>query len=301
MDRKTFIKKTILAGMSWGFLGNPTKLLARSRHHITILYTNDTHSHFKPFPKYAGKYANLGGIARRATVINKIRKDNPYTLLLDAGDSFQGTPYFKFYKGMLSYKLMNILGYDAATLGNHEFDYGVKNLAKVAETAKFSIVCANYNFTDTKLASIVQPYIIRNIDGIRIGIFGLGVKFKGLVPLKHHEGVSYLDPVEVSRNTIRLLRELHHCDMVICLSHLGFKYKDDRISDIKLARMVNGIDLIIGGHTHTFLSQPLVIQKANNSSTIITQAGFGGIEMGKIDFDFDRTKKITHYYSDNLS
>ncbi|HKJ34250.1 MAG TPA: metallophosphatase [Balneolales bacterium] len=301
MDRKTFIKKSLLAGLGFGLLGQRNPLLAESTRHITIMYTNDTHSHFDPFPKEAGKYAGLGGISRRASVIKKIRSENPYNLLLDAGDAFQGTPYFQFYKGSLSYKMMNLLGYDATTLGNHEFDYGVKNLSKVAKTAKFAIVCANYNFTNTPLASIVHPYIVRKINGVRIGIFGLGVKFKGLVSMNHHKGIYYQDPVEVSRNTVRLLRALHQCDMVIGLSHLGFEYEDDRICDKKLARIVNGIDLIIGGHTHTFLSKPFVVHKADNPPTIVTQVGFGGMELGRLDFEFDRTNTIRHFYSDNLN
>ncbi|HKJ44496.1 MAG TPA: metallophosphatase [Balneolales bacterium] len=300
MDRKTFIKKSLIAGMGWGLVGKGHSLFASSDRRITILHTNDTHSHLDPFPVEAGKYAGLGGIARRATIIKKIRSQNPHTLLLDAGDAFQGTPYFQFYKGFLSYKMMSKLGYDASTLGNHEFDYGVKNLTEAAQKANFPLVCANYNFTNTSLGSIVRPFIVRDVNGIQIGIFGLGVKFKGLVSDAHHKGIYYQDPVEASTNMVRILREMHKCDMVICLSHLGFDYKDDRICDKKLARQVNGIDLIIGGHTHTFLPKPYVVQKANNNPTIVTQVGFGGIELGRIDFIFDRTRHIKHYYSSEL-
>jgi 5'-nucleotidase len=300
MDRKSFIKKTLIAGLGWSMAGNGHSLFASSDRRITILHTNDTHSHLDPFPPGAGKYAGLGGIARRAAIIKKIRSENPHTLLLDAGDAFQGTPYFEFYKGSLSYKLMSKLGYNAATLGNHEFDYGVDNLTKAAKKANFPLVCANYNFTNTSLRSMVQPFIIRNVNDIKVGIFGLGVKFRGLVSAAHHKGIYYQDPVETSTNMVQILCELHKCDMVICLSHLGFDYKDDRICDKKLARQVNGIDLIIGGHTHTFLPKPYVVQKADNNPTIVTQVGFGGIELGRIDFIFDRTRHIRHYYSSKL-
>ncbi len=301
MERKEFLKKTLTAGLAWGIPAlNPISVLAkRKTRKITILNTNDTHSHFEPFPADS-KYAGLGGIARRATLIKRIRSENPNTLLLDAGDSFQGTPYFQFYKGVLSYKMMSELGYDAATIGNHEFDNGVSGLVNAARYAKFPLVCSNYNFTDTPLAQIVLDHLVKVVNGVKIGIFGLGVNFSGLVSQEHHKGVYYRDPVEVSINMVRRLRDYEKCDMVICLSHLGFEYKDDRICDLKLARRVNGIDLIIGGHTHTFLKKPVKIEKANQNPTLITQVGFGGIILGRIDFEFDETGHIVDYYADNM-
>lgn len=300
MDRREFLKKSLAAGLSLSFF-NPGKdfLFGKKNRRLTILNTNDTHSHFEPFPP-GSKYAGLGGIARRATLIKEVRAENPNTLLLDAGDSFEGTPYFEFYKGVLSYKLMSDLGYDAAAIGNHEFDNGVEGLAKAARYAKFPLVCANYNFTETPLARIVQKYIVKGVDGLRIGIYGLGIAFAGLVAEKNHKGVYYRDPVQTSKTMIRLLRDYEHCDMVICLSHLGYEYEDGRISDIKLANQVDGIDLIIGGHTHTFLKKPTVIHKSNGYRTLITQVGFGGIVLGRIDFEFDKTGHITSYYADNM-
>ncbi len=301
MDRKEFIKKTFAAGLAWGFPAlNPVSVLAkRKTRKITILNTNDTHSHFEPFPADS-KYAGLGGIARRATLIKRIRSENPDTLLLDAGDAFEGTPYFEFYKGVLSYKMMSELGYDAATIGNHEFDNGVSGLVKAAKYAKFPLICSNYNFTDTPLAQIVLDHLVKVVNGVKIGIFGLGVNFQGLVSQEHHKGVYYRNPVEVAINMVRRLRDYEKCDMVICLSHLGFEYKDDRICDLNLARRVNGIDLIIGGHTHTFLKKPVKIKKANQNPTLITQVGFGGIILGRIDFEFDETNHIVDYYADNM-
>ena len=301
MDRKDFIKKSLAAGLLIGSKSFIPELVKSNRatRKITILNTNDTHSHFEPFPADS-KYAGLGGIARRATLINKIRTQNPNTLLLDAGDSFQGTPYFEFYKGVLNYKLMSLLGYDAATIGNHEFDNGVDGLTQAAKIAAFPLVCANYNFTDTPLARYVQKYVVKVVDSVKIGIYGLGINFQGLVSAEHHKGVYYRDPVDVSIDMIRRLRDYEQCDMVICLSHLGYEYNDDRICDIKLARMVNGIDLIIGGHTHTFLKQPVVIKKASHNPTLITQVGFGGIVLGRIDFIFDETANIVDYYADNM-
>lgn len=270
---------------------HPDKVWARSGKRITILYTNDTHSRLDPYPAYAGKWAGQGGIARRETLIKQIRENNKYTLLLDAGDAFEGSPYFDIYHGKLSYRAMSKLGYDAATLGNHEFDNGVEALATALNEAHFPIVCANYDFGDTKLAGRIKNYIIRDFDGIRIGIFGLGIDFEGLVSPEHHQGIRYEDPVLISEAMLRSLKTYENCQFVICLSHLGFAYKGNRISDQKLARMVNGIDLIIGGHTQTFMHKPMIVKKGQHPPTIITQAGWGGLEIGQINLEFDRTGK----------
>ncbi|HKI46058.1 MAG TPA: metallophosphoesterase [Balneolales bacterium] len=300
MDRKTFIRT--LAG---GIVGLATgggffnTVSARGFRRITILNTNDTHGHIEPFPPYAGKYAGLGGVARRKTLIDQIRAQNPHTLLLDAGDAFQGTPFFEEFRGGLCYHFMSELGYDAATLGNHDFDDGVDGWVSDARRANFPFVSSNYQISNAAMRKRVQRYLVKDVDGIRIGVFGLGIAFKGLVTPQNHKGVTYEDPVPVARETIRILRENERCDFVICLSHLGFKYPDDRISDMRLARRVTGIDLIIGGHTHTFLQSPVPVQTTPKWRTLVTQVGFGGIVLGRIDFYFDQKKKQPDYLAMN--
>ncbi len=300
MDRKTFFK-TLLGGIAGltitGSLFDTAS--ARGFKKITILNTNDTHAQIEPFPSYAGKYAGLGGVARRKTLINQIKSQNPNTLLLDAGDAFQGTPFFEEFRGGMCYHFMSELGYDVATLGNHDFDDGVDGWVSDARQAKFQFVSSNYQITNEAMDRRVQRYLVKEVDGIRIGIFGLGVAFKGLVAPQHHEGVTYDDPVPVAKAMSRILRENLRCDFVICLSHLGFKYSDDRISDMRLARQVTGIDLIIGGHTHTFLEAPVSVQTTPQWRTLVTQVGFGGIVLGRIDFYFDQKKKQPGYLSMN--
>lgn len=286
MNRKEFIIKAIIGGAG-AVVAGPSMAMARAGRTLTVLYTNDTHSRLDPFPSYAGKLAGLGGIARRKTIIDEVRKNHKYTLLLDAGNAFEGSPYFDLFHGKLSYQAMSKLGYDAATLGNHEFDNGVEELSEALKDAKFPIVCANYYFGDTPLAGQVKNYIIREFGGLSVGIFGLGIDFKGLVSPEHHKGIRYEDPVLISQAMLRSLKTYGNCDFIICLSHLGFEYSDDRISDLKLAHAVDGIDLIIGGHTHSQMKKPHMVDKGAGKRTLITQAGYGGAEIGRIDLYFD--------------
>lgn len=293
MKRRTFIKQTsaataFVAASSSGLMsfGKPTQK------HLTILHTNDTHSRIDPFPSDDIRNANRGGVARRATLIEKIRKENPNTLLLDAGDIFQGTPYFNFYGGELELKLMSMLGYDASTFGNHEFDNGIDGLLAQLPHAKFDFVCSNYDFSNTILDGYTKPYKVIVKDGIKVGIFGLGVELEGLVTKNLYKETQYLYPVEIAQDMTRLLREEQKCDLVICLSHMGYQYKDETISDIKLAQLTSGIDLIIGGHTHTFLPKPTVVKNAAGKDTVINQVGFAGINLGRIDFYFDTYKNV---------
>ena len=221
---------------------------------ITILHTNDVHSHIDPFGPNEGRNSNRGGIARRAVLVNQIRNQNKNTLLLDAGDIFQGTPYFNYYGGELEFKLMSLLKYDAVTIGNHDFDNGIDGLYKQLPHAKFDFLSANYDFTNTVLDTHVKPYKIFNKEGVKIGVFGLGIELNGLVDKKMYKETKYIDPTEIATETTRVLKS-KGCDLVICLSHLGYHYKKnpDKISDLILAKSTSNIDLIIGGHTHTFL------------------------------------------------
>ncbi|UGS20207.1 metallophosphatase [Flavobacterium cyclinae] len=287
MKRRDFIQKTAastaLLGLSGVSLSSFTTIETKK---ITILHTNDTHSHIDPFPADHPRNPNMGGAARRAAIIDSIRKEEKNVLLLDAGDIFQGTPYFNYYGGELEFKIMSMMQYDLATMGNHDFDNGIDGFYAQLPHAKFDFVSANYDFKNTILNDIVKPYKIIIKDGIKIGIFGLGVQLDGLVDKKLYKETVYNDPIEVAQDMSRILSEEKKCDLVICLSHLGFKYKDEpeKPSDIVLARKTKNIDLIIGGHSHTFLDKPVIEKNSEGKEVLINQVGCFGINLGRIDF-----------------
>lgn len=298
MKRRDFLKGTAASSalVTLGGLSLSSFTTAPDIKKITILHTNDVHSHIDPFPASDPRNPNMGGVARRATLIQEIRKENPNVLLLDAGDIFQGTPYFNYYGGELEFKLMSMLDYDLATLGNHDFDNGIDGFYAQLPHAKFDFVSANYDFKNTILDGIVKPYKIFVKDGIKIGIFGLGVELQGLVDKKLYKETVYNDPVETAKEMTRILKHEKKCDLVICLSHIGFKYKDepDRICDVLLARKTKDIDLIIGGHTHTFLDKPVIETNADGKQVLVNQVGCYGINLGRIDFYFDADKSKSH-------
>jgi 5'-nucleotidase len=296
MKRRDFIQKTAasttlltLGGLSLSsFAPNEVKK-------ITILHTNDVHSHIDPFPASHPRNPNMGGVARRAAVIESIRKESQNVLLLDAGDIFQGTPYFNYYGGELEFKLMSMMQYDLATIGNHDFDNGIDGLLAQMPHAKFEFVNANYDFKNTVLDTFVKPYKIIIKDGIKIGIFGVGIELKGLVDAKLYKETIYNNPIEIAQQTAKTLKEDKKCDIVICLSHLGFKYKDDaqKPSDIMLAQKTKNIDLIIGGHTHTFLDKPVIEKNLDGKEVLVNQVGCFGINLGRIDFYLDANKNVS--------
>jgi len=259
---------------------------------ITILYTNDTHSRIEPFAVSDKKFANLGGYARRAALIEQIRSEEKNVLLFDAGDALQGTPYYNFYHGELEYKLMSLMGYTAVDIGNHEFDGGLEGLNKLLPLATFDILSANYDFSETILKDKIKPFAIYTVDGIKVGVFGLGVSLNGLVFPNNYGKTKYLNPIEKAAETAYFLKKTEKCSLVICLSHLGFSYKDDPISDIVLAKQSKNIDLIIGGHTHTFLDKPCVIKNSDNVDVVITQTGWGGTRLGRVDFYFAKNSAV---------
>ena len=284
-SRREFIKKTGLSTLGISLLGN--SLLADNRlQRLTILHTNDMHSHIHPFQ--SGRNKGLGGMAQRSALIKNIRGENKNVLLLDAGDIFQGTPYFNMYKGELEIKLMSQMNYDAATIGNHDLDNGLVGLKKQLKHANFPFLIANYNFENTILENTFSPYKIFDKNGIKVGVFGIGIELDGLVPKKLFGNTKYLDPIKISNKYAKLLKDKHKCDLVICLSHLGFKYKSQKISDLRLAKETKNIDLIIGGHTHTFLKKPVISKNLDDKNVIINQVGWGGINIGKIDFVFQQ-------------
>lgn len=294
MKRRDFIQQTsaTAALVTLGSFGLQSFSIAPKTTKITILHTNDVHSHIDPFGPEDGRNANMGGVARRATLIESIRKENPNTLLLDAGDIFQGTPYFNYYGGELEFKLMSKLKYDAATIGNHDFDNGIDGLYAQLPHAEFEFISSNYDFSNTIMNTHVKPYKVFKKEGIKIGVFGLGIELEGLVDPAMYKETKYLDPIETVQEMTRVLKSELHCDLIICLSHLGYNYRTnpDKISDLKLAALTKDIDLIIGGHTHTFLSKPTVIKNNQDNNMLVNQVGCYGINLGKIDFYFDENK-----------
>ena len=296
MKRRNFIKNSLYSSLILS--GGPitfNSCIDSTEKKITILHTNDVHSHIEPFSSSHSKFPNKGGVARRSTIIESIRNQNPNTLLFDAGDIFQGTPYFNFYGGEVEFKLMSMLNYDAATIGNHDFDNGIDGLFAQLPNAKFSFISSNYDFKNTIMDTHAKKYKIFNKSDIKIGVFGLGIELEGLVTQKLFKETKYLDPIEISQEMTRILKEKEKCDLIICLSHLGHFYKDapSKICDVSLAKSTKDIDLIIGGHTHTFLEKPVIVDNIEGEKVIINQVGCWGLFLGQIDFYFDSKKNKT--------
>ena len=292
MDRRSFIRQfgisTALLGagtMPLHALGKPETIK------LTILHTNDVHSRIEPFPMDGGRNQGLGGAARRAALIKKIRAEEEHVLLLDAGDIFQGTPYFNYFGGELEFKLMSKMQYDAATIGNHDFDAGIDGLHQQLPNANFPFIISNYDLSNTIMNGRTKPYLIINKGPLKVGILGVGIELDGLVPKNLIGETQYLDPIQKANHFAALLKEDEKCDYVICLSHLGFKYKENKVSDIVLAENSKHIDLIIGGHTHTFLNEPYIAKNAEQNPVYINQAGWAGILLGRLDVFFERNSK----------
>ena len=288
MKRRKFIQNLVLG--TGTLLVSPSLFSQenmKKKKHLVILHTNDTHSTIEPFPSNHSKFPNMGGVSKRHTIIQKIRSEEEHVLLLDAGDIFQGTPYFNVFNGELEMKLMSILEYDAATMGNHDFDIGLEGFLKAKQFANFPFLCANYDFSKTILAGQTKSYHIFHKAGIKIGVFGIGVALKGLVSEDKYGNTRYLDPI-ITANKIASELKSKACDLVICLSHLGFEYENKSInSDRKLAAESQNIDLILGGHTHTFFDKPLVLQNLKNKDVLVNQVGWGGVYLGRIDIDVE--------------
>jgi 5'-nucleotidase len=293
MNRRKFLQYTGTA--SGLLLANqfPIEALGannQSTKQLTILHTNDVHSRLDPFPMDGSKYEGMGGVANRKKMIDEIKQSNDNILLLDCGDIFQGTPYFNLYKGEPEMKAMTALGYDAGTIGNHDFDGGIENLAKQLVHANFPLVNCNYDFTNTPLENKIPPYIVIKKGGLKIGIIGVGIQLKGLVLPDMYGNTKYNNPVPLANEYAHLLKVKKKCDMVICLSHLGYEYKDDKLSDSTFAPQTKNIDLILGGHTHTFLEQPTIAKNNVGKQIIINQVGWAGIQLGSLKFDLIQQK-----------
>lgn len=300
MDRRDFLKLG-LAGA--GLVAVPFEAGAIKKprvQNLLILHTNDVHSRIDPFPSTDPKYAGKGGVARRKTVIEKLRAENEHVLLFDCGDVFQGTPYFNLYGGEVELKAMSDMKYDAGTMGNHDFDNGVEGFLKVMSNASFPFICSNYDFSETPLAGKTEGFRIFKKGEIKVGVMGLGIELKGLVPDKLYGNTRWLDPIETAERVGERLRKEYGCDLVICLSHLGFKYDNDKVSDIVLARKTRYLDLILGGHTHTFLNEAVIEKNADGRNVLINQVGWGGIYLGSISLVFQKNNK-TNRNSNEIS
>lgn len=286
MKRRNFIIKSLAASAM--VAGSPMLLTSCQSgikgKRLVILHTNDMHSQIDPFTE--GRNKGFGGMAARASAIAKVRAQEDNVLLLDVGDVFQGTPYFNMFGGELELKLMSQMGYDATTIGNHEFDNGLDGLKQAMQHADFPYLNANYDFSKNQISNEVQPYKIFNKNGVKVGVFGLGIRLEGLVNSSMFGNTIWNDPIAVSREMVQELKA-KNCDLIICLSHLGYDYGDAPYpSDVRLAKEVSEIDVILGGHTHTFMDEPLLLTNEQGFTTTINQVGWAGINLGRIDVEF---------------
>lgn len=293
-SRRDFLLKTTGASAALMLPGwlNAGALIHGGLTKLVILHTNDTHSRIEPFPDDGSRNAGLGGVARRTSLINQIRSENEHVLLLDAGDIFQGTPYFNFFGGELDIRLMSEMGYDATTMGNHDFDGGLENFEKhMREQGNFPLIISNYDFSDTVLHDRYMTRKVFQKGDLRIGVTGVGIELNGLVSSHLYGQTRYLDPITHATEQANILKHDEKCDLVICLSHLGYKYDKVKVSDIQLAKESDSIDIIIGGHTHTFMDEPDTYRNRSGHPVIINQVGWAGMRLGRIDVTFEENKK----------
>lgn len=285
--RREFLRNSsLLAG---GLLLAPDALFAkREAQKLLILHTNDFHSRLESFPDNHPKYPGQGGIARLKTLIDQQRSSGDFSLLLDCGDVFQGTPYFNRFGGVPEYKWMNMAGYEATTLGNHDFDMGMEHLADLIHNyARFAVVNCNYDVSKTPLKGLIKPFLVVKKGKLKIGITGVGINPEGLIPAHLCLNMVYNDPVSSVQEQVDILNKKMHCDTVIVLSHLGFEYPGNQISDKKLAADTHGIQFILGGHTHTFLNDgPVGIDNKKGRKVVVNQAGWAGLVLGTLRLDF---------------
>ena len=289
MNRRTFLQRSGVIGAMAATGSLPLSAMSSSEIvRVTILHTNDVHSRIDPFPMDGSRNAGKGGVARRAKMIAAVRATEKNVLLFDSGDIFQGTPYFNVFGGEVEFKLMSAMGYDAATIGNHDFDAGIEGLVKQLPHARFPFVISNYNMEDTPMQGSYSSKKVFDVEGVRIGVFGLGIELEGLVPRTLYGETQYLAPVAKGQKMATFLKEELACDFVVCLSHLGYRYRDRTISDVRLAASTRHVDLILGGHTHTFMDEPSIIPNLDDVPVYINQAGWGGMRMGRIDLYFEK-------------
>ena len=292
MYRRSFLKSIGIAGTYLSFGAVPAELFLEPEFFkLTILHTNDVHSRIEPFPMDGSRRQGLGGAAKRAALIERIRSEESDVLLFDSGDIFQGTPYFNFFGGELEFRLMSEMRYDAATIGNHDFDAGIDGLVKQLPHAKFPFLISNYDFSDTHMDQRTLPYKVFTFGELKVGVTGVGIELDGLVPKTLYKETRYLEPVEEATRAADHLKLKEKCDYVVCLSHLGYKYRHGKVSDIDLAQKSRNIDLILGGHTHTFLDEPDIRENREGHPVVINQVGWGGMKVGRIEVFFEKNRK----------
>ncbi len=290
-NRRKFIKNSLV------FLGGTLALRnnklfgqlsqIKSKKRLCVLHTNDFHSHFDAFPANHPIWPLQGGITHLGGLIQEIRKTEENVLLLDCGDVFQGTPYFNFFEGKPELQWMAKMGYHAGTLGNHDFDLGIQHLADLREHNPIPLVNCNYIVENTPLQNIVKKHLVINIGGIKIGITGASINLEGLLTNDMYDGIVYQDPVLPVQKEVDFLRNQEKCDLVFVISHLGYEYQDEKIDDLKLAKKTHGIDAIMGGHTHTFLEKPTILKNIKGKEVVVNQAGWAGLQLGKLVFEID--------------
>ena len=281
MERK--IRNSVLKGLLSALVIISCSLDANARK-LVILHTNDTHSQIEEIR--SGNGIGKGGVHQRAEFFARIKAENENVLILDAGDYNQGTPYFTIFKGDLEVQVMNELGYEVVTLGNHEFDNGLDELARRLKNARYTTVCANYDFTDTPLRDIVKPYVIIERGGLKIGIFGITTDLKTLVAKQNIKGMVYKDAYQVTDATALKLRNELGCDLVIALTHIGYSGYPDQLSDINLAQKTENVDIIIGGHSHTFLKSEKIYKNRAGKDVVVVQAGAKGEYVGQLEIEY---------------
>lgn len=252
---------------------------------LTLLQTSDVHSRVEPIDQEGDRNYNEGGMVRRVTMLKEMRQKNPDLVLFDCGDISQGTPYYNLFKGEVEVKMMNEMGYDAMTIGNHEFDFGLDNMARLFRMAEFPVVCANYGVDSTVLKGLVEPYTIIERDGLRIGVFGLGCQLEGMVQANKCEGVVFKDPVKTAIEIVDILKNTEGCDLVVCLSHLGVQYDKET-----LIPRTNGIDVVLGGHSHTFMDGPVSVSNKDGEEIPLMHTGKSGIYVGELDLTLEPKK-----------
>lgn len=293
-NRREFLRNISIASLflGTGLVSKKASAAKNQMQKITILHTNDLHSRIDPFPKADPEYGGLGGFARINALVQKIRKVEDHVLLLDAGDVYQGTPYFNYFEGEAEFKLMSKIGYDAGNIGNHEFDNGIDGIVSQLKHLNFPLLNANYDFANTDLDGKIPAYRVFEKGDLKIGVFGLGVDLDGYVEPKNRGTISYIDPVEVADKMHRILKEEQKCDLVICLSHMGYESFSGGDNDVDFAKKTRGIDLIIGGHSHTLLETPDRVLNKDGEEVLINQVGWAGIALGRIDFHIDKKNNI---------
>lgn len=251
---------------------------------LTVIHTNDTHSCIMPLSANLDDtlQAGRGGFIRRIAMLEKERDADPNLLLFDSGDFSQGSPYYTIFKGDVEAGLMNMMHYDAGAIGNHEFDFGLDNMARVFRSLNFPIVCANYRFHECGLDKIVKPYVIIRRNGLRIGVFGLSPELDGLVDHANYRQTEYLDPITTAQQTVDVLKR-KKCDIIICISHLG--WEEQGMGDQELISHTRGIDLVLGGHSHTYFKELRYVNNADGKPIPDDQNGKSGIYIGKMKIE----------------